>query len=322
MTPTPHDALFKATFSNPARAAELLAAILGPIVAARIDLANLKLVDGSFIDEALRHRQSDLLFQTNIAGHHAHLYLLFEHQSGPEWFMALRLLRYLLNIWEAFLRDHPDARRLPVIIPVVLYHGDTGWHCPTEFSALLDLPYDADDALRAFVPRFRYALDDLGDGGSAALRARALSAAVLLPLLALLEGRSDRSLADLLHGWADLLRSLRRAPDGLGALRLLLRYLCEVRDDVAAQPVAAILRDIDPRSEDTMPTTAEVLRQEGHLRGHKEGLRQAVKIMLRTRFGDVPERMLRRVDEADVATLERMTARTCVVATLDELLDD
>ncbi|WP_437756114.1 Rpn family recombination-promoting nuclease/putative transposase [Sorangium sp. So ce1389] len=43
MTPTPHDALFKATFSQPEHAAAALREVLPAAVAARIDFATLAL---------------------------------------------------------------------------------------------------------------------------------------------------------------------------------------------------------------------------------------------------------------------------------------
>src|SRR5689334_4920191 len=62
MTQTPHDALFKAVFSRPERAAEELRHVLGPALARAIDLATLRLEPGSVVDELLRERHTDLLF--------------------------------------------------------------------------------------------------------------------------------------------------------------------------------------------------------------------------------------------------------------------
>jgi predicted transposase YdaD len=59
----PHDALFRATFSRVEHAAPVLRAIVPSHLASSIDWSALRLLPGSFIDEALRKSQSDLLFE-------------------------------------------------------------------------------------------------------------------------------------------------------------------------------------------------------------------------------------------------------------------
>ncbi|WP_437506142.1 Rpn family recombination-promoting nuclease/putative transposase [Sorangium sp. So ce1099] len=68
MTPTPHDALFKATFSQPEHAAAALREVVPDAVAARIDFASLTLPSSSFIDHRLAATQSNLLFFARLAG--------------------------------------------------------------------------------------------------------------------------------------------------------------------------------------------------------------------------------------------------------------
>ena len=57
-------------------------------LSARLDWSSLELEPSSFVDEQLRGRQADLLFKVDCAGHAAFLYLLFEHQSTSDAFMA------------------------------------------------------------------------------------------------------------------------------------------------------------------------------------------------------------------------------------------
>jgi Putative transposase, YhgA-like len=40
------------------------------------------------------------------------------------------------------VKDHPKAKTLPMIIPIVMYHGATPWSEPRTFDALLDVPPD------------------------------------------------------------------------------------------------------------------------------------------------------------------------------------
>ena len=317
MSNAPHDALFKATFGQVERAAEELRHVLPPELLARVDLSSLTLESGSFVDEALRERHTDLLFSLRLDGRDARVYLLFEHQSTPDAWMPLRLLRYMLRIWESCVAE--GATALPVVIPVVLHHGDTGWRAPTRFEALFDLPSEAAE----FTPHFHFLLDDLAAESESALLARTASAFTRLVLSALQQVRSERDLAGLVRGWAGLIRELRQAPDGQRALGLVYRYLYEVRGRAEIAAVIAVAREIQPENEDLMETMADYLRAEGMARGRQEGRqegqRQFLLTLIEGRFGEPPAHVRERVMAGDDAELARWGARLLAASSLDDI---
>jgi hypothetical protein len=100
----PHDSVFRRIFGVPANAASQLRAILPPDLAARLDLTRLAPVPGSFVDEALRWRHSDVLFTAPLDGRDAFVYVLVEHQSSDDPLMAFRVLRYIVRIWDQYKR--------------------------------------------------------------------------------------------------------------------------------------------------------------------------------------------------------------------------
>ena len=50
----------------------------------------------------------------------AWLYVLLEHQSTPDPWLRLRLLKYSIRIWERDRQRHPKEGRLRPIVPLVL----------------------------------------------------------------------------------------------------------------------------------------------------------------------------------------------------------
>ena len=114
--------------------------------------------DVTFIDDRLRDSESDLLFavRRKTDGAPAWLYVLLEHQSKPDPWLRLRLLKYSVRIWERDRRRHPDDKLLRPIMPLVLYQGRYRWREPAEFSALFA------EAVRAWpgVPRYAHLLID------------------------------------------------------------------------------------------------------------------------------------------------------------------
>jgi predicted transposase/invertase (TIGR01784 family) len=113
-SPPPHDALFKAAFGQPDLARSELELLLPVEVRVHLDLATLEVCPGSFVDEELRHTHTDLLYRMRTrCGGDALVYVLMEHQSTFDARMPLRLLRYMVRVWEQWERDHPTGGAAP-----------------------------------------------------------------------------------------------------------------------------------------------------------------------------------------------------------------
>lgn len=328
MLVTPHDTLFKYLFSDPRRATEILRVVLPPGLARRVDWSTLRPVPGSFIDEALRGSAVDLLFSATMDGRQIGLYVLFEHQSTYDRWMPRRLLRYMDGAWEAMCRASPELERLPVIVPVVLYHGERPWPGPTEFAGLFAAPPSA----RAFVPGFRFVLADLARREPGELRDLAASACVRLGLAAMQAARSQEALAAVVTRLARLVLEVMREPDEHGALLAIFRYLFEVRGaDEYDAAVRVITREFRERGEADMETIAQMLERRGHEKGLEQGLIQGMQqgmqkargILLRAlqaRFGEVSPAARGRVEAATEAELQAWVDRLFTAGSVAELL--
>ena len=52
------------------------------------------------------------------------MYVLFEHQSGVDAMMPLRLLKYVVRVLERQVREDGPVLPLPLVVPVVLHHSE------------------------------------------------------------------------------------------------------------------------------------------------------------------------------------------------------
>ena len=73
----------------------------------------MRLIPGSFVDEQLRQRHSDLLFEVATVFGKMFVYLLLEHQSYNHPRMPLRAYWYMGGIWSRFEHDHPSGPLVP-----------------------------------------------------------------------------------------------------------------------------------------------------------------------------------------------------------------
>jgi hypothetical protein len=320
MQPSIHDAFFKDMLSRPEHAASLLQQILPARIAARIAFATLTPCAGSYIDETLKERHSDLLFSVTIDGRPAHIYVLFEHQSGVDGLMGFRILRYEIRIWERWLRDNPHARRLPAILPVVLHHSVGGWTGTTAFEELLDLDAAALADLAPHLPCFRFVLEDISHETDEALRARAITALARLSLWCLRHAREPWELVDRLGAWMDLVREVRAAPHGMAALARIMRYIFATNEpDKPQELVRRLLATVGEEGKEEIMTAADQLMEMGREQGIERERRGMLQKQLRRRFGPLPEAVVARVAAASMAELEDWSMNLLTAPGLDDV---
>lgn len=337
MSRSPHDALFKHTFSDPRHAEGALRSVLPQRLSRRFAWDTLERVPGSFVprrglsrivDAKLKDRHTDLLFRVEqvplAAGASGNepvlVYLLFEHQSTPHSLMAFRLVAYSVRIWEEWLKEHADARRLPAIVPVVLHHGAGGWTGARTLEDLYDLDAEALEAAGPHVLRMRFLLDDLGMETDEALRERAMTALGRLVMYCLRHAREPTELVAGLREWGALVEEVMAAPDGAAALRTVLRYVLMVHPEepetVLEQLDAAMG---DEKVKEALMTAGERLIQRGEARGERQGELRLVRKLLTLRFGPLTDAANARLEAADVPTLETWGERVLTAASLDEV---
>jgi len=328
-TPQPHDAIFKGLLGKPEHARSVLRELVPAAVAEAIDWLSLTSVPGNFVDLELGQQYTDLLFSACwLDGSELLAYFLFEHQSAPpkkrDGPMAYRLLRYQVRIWEQWLGQNPEARTLPMIIPVVMYHGQAPWSDPRLFGDVLAVPPAVRSAVEPYLVQFRYLLNDLSAISDDELRARAMTAVAKLVCLCLKHARTSPDFLAILSRWMDVVREVARAPNGLAALAQVLCYILQVSEHVERTELHALLaRELGPQAEEAIVTAGQRLIEEGRQLGREES-RQTLQALLlqqlRQRFGNqVDSATERRVTEAPIAQLENWFRRVLSASTLGEL---
>jgi predicted transposase YdaD len=320
--------LFRFVFGKPVHAASELRAVLPAPLVDRLDLAGLHPVNGSFVDEELTNRHCDVLMRTRLDGREAFVYVLIEHQSSPDRMMPLRMLRYLMRIWDRYLEEHPKAKRLPMIVPLVVYQGSRRWTYPVELSELLDV--DPATALLAdsFLPRFRFVLDDLTKLDRSALRARPVTTPVRLTvrLLRIVPAHVGDAIAAIDSDDIDDFRDTLRYPDWRELMTAYLTYI-QTASETPPHRLAWLAAQIGPEAEEIYMSTADMLRAEGEAKGLAKGLAKGVgkgeaRVLVRQltrKFGPVPDAVRERIDTASLEQLEIWTDRVLDAATLDEV---
>ncbi|AKI98555.1 putative transposase/invertase (TIGR01784 family) [Archangium gephyra] len=334
----PHDLFARYTFGHPERAAAELRAVLPAYVVSEVDWTSLRREPGSVVDPELRETESDLLFTARMhSGQSLLLYVLLEHQSSVDRWMALRMLRYVVRQVERWRQEHPESELLPLIIPLVMYHGPDGaWTAPRRVEELFQLPGGDAERWRALLPRFEYLLDDLTAEREEALRARPGPPLARLAWLVLRYGRTGE-LARKLPDWVALFAQVHADTEGAEHLVVVIRYLLWVERNAAVHTAARrVLHSVmdGQRAEELMRTWAEEMLEQGVQKGLEKGLAKGREEGLTRLRGHIVRLLTARgvqVDEAarqrilsctDLDTLDRWFDRALNATTLRDVLDD
>jgi predicted transposase/invertase (TIGR01784 family) len=289
----PHDKLVKSTFSDPDNARAFLEGHLPRKLARRIDWNSLTPVSGSFIDPEFAATSSDLLFTAKIDGQSAFLYILFEHQNQEDQLIGLRLLTYMVRIWNDYLRANPGATKLPPIMPLVLAQDNKPWKSSTRFADLIDIPEGAGE-MKKHIPDFEFQLVELFRMPFKKILGTPMG---ILTLRALKAEKLQALLDDLV--WDESL--LIQLPSA--SFEMLMRYILD--RDLDKPAFRRRLKTLhSPKLSKNAMSLAEQFRQEGReetrslaeqfrQEGRQEGLifsqQQAILEALEIRFQRVPE---------------------------------
>jgi predicted transposase/invertase (TIGR01784 family) len=314
----PHDRFFKELLSRPDVAVDFLTNYLPSEIAALLDVSEPELEKDSFIDEELRQHFSDLLYRVKLKRSGvALIYILFEHKSGPDEWVAFQLLRYEVRIWEAERRN--GAEKLPPIFPLVFYHGREEWNVADRLSALLAGEDMAE--FRKYLPEFEYHLCDISMYGEAELK----GAALLRVGLSLLRHIFSEDLPERL---TEIFKLLLQAEEqsAIEYLGTVLRYLSSAAHPPNATDLKEALSTVFPEKEGgLMQSFAETWLEEGREEGRQQGAAALALRQAQHRFGileaDTSDRIralpLEKLEQLGEALLD-FTSREDLIAWLLE----
>ncbi|MBU0470467.1 MAG: Rpn family recombination-promoting nuclease/putative transposase, partial [Nanoarchaeota archaeon] len=314
----PHDKFFKEVFTRRDTAREFLLNYLPDDVVRLLDLDSLKYTKDSFIDKHLAEYFSDLLLKVSLRdGSKGYVYILFEHKSHPETLAAFHLLRYMVKIWEMWVKKG-EKPGFPVIIPLVLYHGEENWRSGLNFKDLFDSPLD----MLPFIPDFQYVLWDASKYNDEDIKGEVILQAALLILKYLFRKDLRNRFPEILR----LLRDISKKRTGLEYIETILKYIVNAAptDNINDEDLrAAVDEALTGKGGEIMPTIADLWIEQGMQQGMQQGLleegREMILEALDERFNEVPSFIFNAVNQTkDRDVLKFLLRRAVRCTSLEE----
>ena len=147
--PNEHDIRYKKLFSNPVLMQELLEYFVHEKFIHELDFTTLERLDKSFITDAFKEKESDLIYKIQFQNKDLYIYLLLEFQSTVDKFMPLRMLRYICEFYEYLIQT--KIKLLPPVFPILLYNGDAPWTAQLNIKELIEKTIP-----ERYIPDFTY----------------------------------------------------------------------------------------------------------------------------------------------------------------------
>jgi len=153
------DASYKLLFSSPELVRDLVMGFIPDDWLHSLDYSTLEKVPGSYVTDDLRHRADDVVWRVRVEGEWVYLYILIEFQSTVDPFMAVRMMTYVGLLYQDLIRskDILPHRKLPPVLPIVLYNGDAKWTAATDVAALIP---KVPGLVSRYMPSLEYLLID------------------------------------------------------------------------------------------------------------------------------------------------------------------
>jgi hypothetical protein len=305
-----HDHGYKLLFSHANVVADVLRGFVKEDWVQELDLDTLERVDGSYVFDDLRHRESDMVWKVKWRDRVLYVYILLEFQSTVDPFMPVRSMVYEGLLLQTLIREKAltPSGRLPPVFMLVLYNGLGPWTTPQEIAELFE-PVPA--GLQAYLPRFRHFLLDENRLPDMEEAERNLAAA-------LFQLEKSRSLEDLR-------RQVGRMADDEemdeGFQRSVHAWLTRVvlpsRFPGLQVPEVRNLKEMQSMLEENMARWGREEREEAR----QEGVHEILLTQMEARFGTVPEDTRRRIQEIrDPEELKAFGKRILSASSLSDLL--
>lgn len=297
---------------------DLLREIVGEQWVERIDLGSGERVDASFVSPRHESRESDVIwqFRRKDGGEPVYVYILLEFQSRPDPSMPVRLMGYVSLFYQRLMAGQPAAgwRRLPLVIPVVVYNGWEPWNVAADLGSMIG---ELDPSAEIYRPQLRYRLVD------EATYPREVLASLNSPVADLFRIEKSRD-------WSEVQSSVHRLrqsiPPGESSLRqafetwllkVILPRLGLSREEAAA---ASTLEEIETMLADSIDRWNREIREEGRQEGRQEGEARLLLRLLRLKFGPLDPETEERVRSADAGRLLEWGERILTAESLQDVL--
>ncbi len=264
----PHDTTFKKLFGEIGVAKDVMEHNLPKEVLDQLDMNSLKRLDGSFISEKLKETFSDILYGVKINNRDAYVAILWEHKSYLDKYAVFQVAGYILDIWKRIIKE--DKKELPVVIPIVVYHGAGSWNYKTNIRELIPDFDILPEYLKQMLPVINHEFINITAHTEEDIEEYEPVTRMVIRSLKYIHGPKDKLLEALILS-IDEIDSVLDAEDLYYYINILLLYFSAVNKNLTEEEIRVKIQELGGKGEQIM-TILQEREQKGIEQGRHEGI--------------------------------------------------
>jgi predicted transposase/invertase (TIGR01784 family) len=169
----------------------------------------------------------------------------------------------MIKIWESYFKQNKRVKRLPVIVPILIYHGSEKWKLKNSIIPL----FEEIEGTTQYIPDFKSEIFDISHLSDDKIKGEILLQVHFLLLKYVFKPELINKVREIL----ELLHTLSSKGTASEYLQVLMRYLMSSIDNKQKEELVEEVEKVIKSGGTFMPTIAEKLIQEGRIEGIKEG---------------------------------------------------
>ncbi|HEV2854128.1 MAG TPA: Rpn family recombination-promoting nuclease/putative transposase [Thermoanaerobaculia bacterium] len=314
-----HDLSYRLFFIHRRMIQDLLREIVGERWVERIDLDSGERVDATFVSPQHASRESDVIwkFRRKDGKDPIYVYILMEFQSRPDPSMPVRLMVYESLFYQSLTasRSKKAWKKLPLVIPMVVYNGLEPWDVATDLGSLIG---DLDPSAEIYRPQLRYRLVD-----EAAFPREEL-AALNSPVANLFRIEASRDWSEVRSSVHQLRQTIPPSEASLRrAFEIWLEKVILPRFKLSREASGTLtLEEMETMLAERIDQWNRKIREEGRQEGGREVGAGILLRQLRLKFGPLSPEIEERVRSTEADRLLEWSERILTAQRLEDVLTD
>ena len=211
----------------------------------------------------------------------------------------------MLKIWEDTYEKSKNT--IPIIIPIVIYHGETAWNIETNLINLIEGIKAMPEEIRKYIPSYEYELQDFSPKSKASIVGEAYTRLVIEVMRSAFEKDIER-FYKAFRLIVELINKMQDKEKADEVFEMCIKYLLNVRDDIEIEELERTAKEESVERGELIMSIAEKLREEGIEKGIEkgkiEGKKEVAINVLSRRFGnELTEELKEKIRHADDETI-------------------
>ncbi|WP_237915735.1 Rpn family recombination-promoting nuclease/putative transposase [Anaerosalibacter bizertensis] len=190
--------------------------------------------------------------------------------------------KYMIEIWEAKINKE-KTYQLPIIIPLVIYHGKDRWNLSTNLGELIVGYENLTEDIKKHIPNYEYLIYDLSQytdddiKGEAQLR-------IILTIFRDIFIKDNKGIQESVERAARYLKELEDKQTGIEYFETFIRYIISARPNLTRENMEDMRENVNriyPEGSEVIMTIIERYREEGRQEGRLEGKIEVAKKLIK-----------------------------------------